>query len=46
MDKDDNDYQDVTDWTEEELKTIFQKVDLDKSGVISRIVRKHSSKIV
>ena len=43
MEKDDikenPDDQDGFDWTDEELQEIFRKVDVDDSGVISRIVR-------
>ena len=42
MEKDDNGKSpsdhDLVEWTDEELRTIFEKVDVDKSGVISRIV--------
>ena len=30
--------QDNLDWTDEELRSVFRKVDVDNSGVISRIV--------
>ena len=30
--------EDNLDWTDEELRAVFRKVDVDNSGVISRIV--------